>query len=637
MTKNNLKELSYYLFFGLMIFAKGIGLDSGDKAYYILSAAAFVCVVCKLVLTKYNKKQIAAMILLCLIAFVSYRNSGRMGILLSVLAIVGMKDMKVSRLFSLGTVVYGLSFTATVMAAAAGLIDNPFVVHEKGGIGEVIRWGMGYSTGNVFHVSYFILVVLLCYTWGRNYHVKRLLGLMIGNVLVFLFSLSYTGVAVTTFYLLLNLYAVKRTRPSKAEKFFYQLPLPLCVLFSFIAPLLLRYPVVQKLDSMLQARLSFSQYFLFNQPITLFGTRMHNVPNFWIIMDNGYVYFLMTFGVVAFTLLCVGYIAVIAKYSGISLIKRAHRNGEGYNYAAENSAIRLPELAIIFSFLLYGIMEQFLSNAFMNLSLMFIGEILFGEVKGEKSFNCVTDWFRSSMNEIRDHKRHLITGGCLAGAAGLVCYLLYAPVPEYIEVPLKLLNYVDAQSAMVSIDNEEGTKDALKIEMDRYKTILEDESLLERALEAVSLTDKLTSEDVEAALEFSLPQSVQNSGNYNTFRIRLLELYYDVDEAQYQNILRTLIAEASVQEDIRGEYGDVYEERIGKSSGEDRIEHISSEKVYFVEKSGDIAKIEYCRNGILSMLTGSVAGLILIVIIVLIRYNRGKQMKIGMTSHENSD
>ncbi len=637
MTKNNLKELFYYLFFGLMIFAKGIGLDSGDKAYYILSAAAFVCVVCKLVLTKYNKKQIAAMILLCLIAFVSYRNSGRMGILLSVLTIVGMKDMKVSRLFSLGTVVYGLSFTATVMAAAAGLIDNPFVVHEKGGIGEVIRWGMGYSTGNVFHVSYFILVVLLCYTWGRNYHVKRLLGLMIGNVLVFLFSLSYTGVAVTTFYLLLNLYAVKRTRPGKAEKFFYQLPLPLCVLFSFIAPLLLRYPVVQKLDSMLQARLSFSQYFLLNQPITLFGTRMHNVPNFWIIMDNGYVYFLMTFGVVAFILLCVGYIAVIAKYSGISLIKRTHENGKGYNNAAENRAIRLPELAIIFSFLLYGIMEQFLSNAFMNLSLIFIGEILFGEVEGEKSFNCVSDWFRSSMNEIRDHKKHLITGGCLAGAAGLVCYLLYAPVPEYIEVPLKSLNYVDAQSAMVSIDNEEGTKDALKVEMDRYKTILEDESLLERALEDVSLTDKLTSEDVEAALEFSLPQSVQNSGNYNTFRIRLLELYYDVDEAQYQDILRTLIAEASGQEDIRGEYGDVYEERIGKSSGEDRIEHMSSEKVYFVEKSGDIAKIEYCRKGILSMLTGSVVGLILIVIIVLIRYNRGKQMKIGMTSHENSD
>lgn len=627
MTKINLKELFYYLFFGLMIFAKGIGLDSGDKAYYILSAAALVCVVCKLVLTKYNKKQIAAMILLCLIAFVSYRNSGRMGILLSVLTIVGMKDMKVSRLFSLGTVVYGLSFTATVMAAAAGLIDNPFVVHEKGGIGEVIRWGMGYSTGNVFHVSYFILVVLLCYTWGRNYHVKRLLGLMIGNLLVFLFSLSYTGVAVTTFYLLLNLYAVKRTRPGKAEKFFYQLPLPLCVLFSFIAPLMLRYPVVQKLDSMLQARLSFSQYFLLNQPITLLGTRMHNVPNFWIIMDNGYVYFLMTFGVVAFTLLCVGYIAVIAKYSGISLIRRAHGKWEENNDAAENSGIRLPELAIIFSFLLYGIMEQFLSNAFMNLSLIFIGEIVFGEVKGEKSFNCVTDWFRSSMNEIRDHKKHLITGGCLAGAAGLVCYLLYTPVPEYIEVPLKSLNYVDAQSVMVSIDNEEGTKDALKVEMDRYKTILEDESLLERALEAVSLTDKLTSEDVEAALEFSLPQSVQNSGNYNTFRIRLLELYCDVDEAQYQDILRTIIAEASGQEDIGGVYGDVYAERIGKSSGEDRIEHMSSKKVYFVEKSGDIAKIEYWRNGILSVLAGSVAGLILIVIIVLIRYNRGKQIE----------
>ena len=93
MTKNRAKELAYYLFFGIMVFAKGIGLDSGRKSYYVLSAVACICIFCKLILTKYNIRQILAVGFLCLLAFVAYRNSGRMGILLTVLAIIGIKDM----------------------------------------------------------------------------------------------------------------------------------------------------------------------------------------------------------------------------------------------------------------------------------------------------------------------------------------------------------------------------------------------------------------------------------------------------------------------------------------------------------------------------------------------------------------
>ena len=119
---------------------------------------------------------------------------------------------------------------------------------------------------------------------------------------------------------------------------------------------------------MMQARLAFSFYYLKNQPITLFGTRMKDVPNFWVIMDNGYVYIFMTFGIVAFVLLCAGYAMLIAKYSGIWVCRRkagygkksgrsgiGEEEGDGGRLVEEE---RLQELAIIFSFLLYGIMEQ---------------------------------------------------------------------------------------------------------------------------------------------------------------------------------------------------------------------------------------------------------------------------------------
>ena len=60
MLKDRVKELSYYLFFGLMVLAKGIGLDSGVRLYYILSAAACLCLGIKLVLTKYSIRQMGA-------------------------------------------------------------------------------------------------------------------------------------------------------------------------------------------------------------------------------------------------------------------------------------------------------------------------------------------------------------------------------------------------------------------------------------------------------------------------------------------------------------------------------------------------------------------------------------------------
>lgn len=607
MTKNKLKELSYYLFFGLMIFAKGIGLDSGDKIYYLISAVACACVALKLILTKYNKKQVVAMILLCLIAFVAYRNSGRMGIVLTTLTVIGMKEMKVHKLFRLGAVIYGISFILTVILAGAGVITNPMVVHEKGGIGEVIRWGMGYSTGNVFHISYFILTAFLCYCWGRNYRWRKMLALMIGNILVFLFSLSYTGVTVTTFYLLLNLYAVKREHLNKVEKIICQFVLPFSVLFSLLAPLMLQYPLVQKLDHMLQARLSFSSYYLLNQPITMFGTRMRDIPGFWVIMDNGYVYFLMTFGIVAFILFYVGYAIIIARMT-------------------REQKERLPALAMIFSFLLYGIMEQFISNAFMNISLIFLGEVLFGEEAEEEVSSPSAEKWRYALDEVIKNRKYLLAGSIGFGVIGIVAYFSLAISPLYVGVPIRALNYVDAQSVIVNVRNEEGTKDALNEEMNRYRELIEEETILKSALDAAGLSDKLTANEIRYALEFSVPQSVHKSGDYYSFRMRLLEVYHDVEEKEYQEVLKYLLIEAEEKISLVSTdnivYGDIYSERIGKSSGEDRIEHINNGKGYLIEKSGDIVRIEYIRNGILSILGGTLVGGILVVIIVLICYNR---------------
>jgi hypothetical protein len=722
MTKNRAKELAYYLFFGLMVFAKGIGLDSGRKSYYVLSAAACICIFCKLILTKYNIRQILAVGFLGLLAFAAYRNSGRMGILLTVLAIIGIKDMDIKKLFRLGLAIYGCSFAFTIIAAKLGLIYNPMAVHEKGGM-ELIRWGMGYSTGNVFHVSYFMLTVYLCYTWGRKYNFKKMLVLMAGNLAVFFYSLSYTGILVTAFYLLISLYAAGKERAyerkfciggesnkercagegcgkgrcagkecgkgkcageewgkercakeergkrrwtgkkggkgkydeetgagkkcsagklSAWERILCQLPLPLCLLFSLGGPFLLDNPFMQKVNVWLQARLAFSAYFLQNQPITLFGARMKNIPNFWIIMDNGYVYIMMTFGLVAFGLFCAGYAILIARYS---------KKG------------RLQELAMIFSFLLYGIMEQFISNAFMNLSLLFMGEVLFGtqeqgEVPGEIPGKVPGEVPSEVPGKVPVGKGHISlefkgeedrTGGFRLWLTGLAIgigvtgfYLALVPRKEYVAARLDTVLYVDAQSVQIGAENEGNTEEGLMEGMESFRELATKKDSLEIVIGETGLEERISAEELAAAMEFSVPAGVKESGRLDTFRMRILELYCDISEEEYGRLLEGVLghtgmpgdetvslqkpalepgAEAeeslAVQQEQQaleqvseyalpqrmedGSYtvkGGIYAERVGRSFGEDRIEHISGKEQYFIEKTGSIVKLEHYRDGV---------------------------------------
>lgn len=613
MTKNRAKELSYYLFFGLMVLAKGVGLDSGVRLYYLLSAAACLCLGVKLVLTKYNRKQIGAMILLCVIAFVSYRHSGRLGIVLTVLAVIGLKDMDIKKLFRMGLVIYGCSFAWTVVMAKWGVIHNPLDIHRKGGV-ELIRWGMGYSTGNVFHVSYFILIVFLCYTWGKQYNFRRMAVLMAGNLAVFLFSLSYTGAIVTTFFLFLYLYAVKRGKLSGAERFLFQLPLPLCLVFSFLGPFLLDIPLIQKVDAMMQARLTFSSYFLKNQPITLLGARMKDVPNFWVIMDNGYVYIFMTFGIVVFALFCAGYAVLIARYSGFSRAGRktgqscADASGTGGTNGADKVE-RLQELSIIFAFLLYGIMEQFISNAFMNLSLLFLGELLFGaeSAAGACSGRRYAEEGRDRGSKVKTGMRQWIF--CAgAGTVAAALYLVFVPAKEFVRAPLDSLLYVDAWSVEVGVDGSAGissdqdgyTKEELKELMDQCRLLIEKPEAMEEAIRGAGLEGRLSAEEAAAAMEYSLPISVHSSKIYDRFRIRLLELYCRIDEEEYARLMNQIVqaVERSGESGYRVDAGSIYQERIGKSSGEDRIEHISGEKEYLVEKNGSIVEMEHFRDGV---------------------------------------
>ena len=58
------EEIFYYLFFAIMLFAKGIGLYEGMKSFRLCIIAAFFCFVVKVCLTEHTVGELVQMLVL---------------------------------------------------------------------------------------------------------------------------------------------------------------------------------------------------------------------------------------------------------------------------------------------------------------------------------------------------------------------------------------------------------------------------------------------------------------------------------------------------------------------------------------------------------------------------------------------
>ncbi len=189
-----------------------------------------------------------------------------------------------------------------------------------------------------------------------------------------------------------------------------------------------------------------------------------------------------------------------------------------------------------------------------------------------------------------------LAGGAVGiGIAGL--YLAFVPMKEYVAARLDTVLYVDAQSVQIWTENEGNTEEGLKGRMEGFRDILADEETLERAIREAGLEDRILAKELAAALEISVPVAVQDSGLLDTFRVRILELYWDIADEEYGRLLGGILSQAT-ESDSYIIKGNIYGERVGRSFGEDRIEHISGKEQYFIEKTGSIVELEHYRDGV---------------------------------------
>ena len=431
-------EILYYLFWSFMLAAKGLGLYEGMRSYNLILVFSFSCILLKLLLEKHTWEELLLKGGLLLLGGLIYLNTGDKAPLINIMVIIGLKNVPVKRVFGLGLAVWSVSFGWRAFSEVTGIRTGLALVHDKLGLGPVLRWSFGLTHPNVLQISYAVLAAFILYVTQRKG--KRLLALtgllFLGNCYVFLYSVSYTGIILVTLFLLIFCYFMMRRQFSRVEKVLMQCVFPCCILISIVAPYMIDTSGIiraigQLLNKAVNNRFLASSVYL-SYGIAPFGKNLVS-ENISFALDSSYISLLVNDGWVIFFLTVAAYFCTIRDY-----VRQDKRK----------------ELAIMLSFLIAGISEPFLFNsAFKNLSLVFIGEYLFRMFARRESreygfgialkrenvkipFARAKQWLEKAKRCLNagNRKRGIICLSIIVGIAVGILYWTLAPEPDAVYI-----------------------------------------------------------------------------------------------------------------------------------------------------------------------------------------------------------
>lgn len=427
-------EVFYYLFWVIMIYAKGTGLYEGMRLYNICLILALFFLALKLIFTRYYVADLVWMIPITLLCAWVYLHSKDQSAFILAAMVIGLKDIKLSRVFGIGLLMWGGCFIFSCLRALTGGYAGPFLVHEKLGLGPILRWSLGYTHPNVLQITYVVISAFILYLWnlkpGRKQWKISLL-LMAGNLYIFLYSISFTGFLLMMVLLFFNLYLSNRKHICRIEYILLQCVFPFCLLFSVAGPMILDKDgsVFQFFNRLLNSRYSATRIYIDELGLTLFGIDVPYLHGYAV--DCSYTEALLSYGVSLFIIIVLSYLYTIKRLT---------------------DQRRWSELAIILSLLVAGISEPFLFNAsFKNITMLLVGSCVFewsGRLaerkkrtfvgkeiilfsRWDRTFAVSDGWLKEFIHGVKENLytgRKMVCG--ITVAAGVVCMVVTAALVE---------------------------------------------------------------------------------------------------------------------------------------------------------------------------------------------------------------
>lgn len=455
----SIQEAFFYGFFFLLSVTKGLGFYEWQKVFILLVIPALILGFLKVLFTPYTKGQAAVVALVLLLTAVVFWRSHQIAVFFVVFTVLGMKGMSVKKVLHLAVWVWTSCSIILSVVSFFRLEHTVYRVHAKLGLGHIFRWSLGFTHPNLLHITYLFLCALAILKLEERYGWKSYFLLMLGNLAVFFYSISYTGFGIVALLLTGGLYVRLRPRFCLLEKLLANLVLPVCLSLSFVLPFFLYgNPLcgyVQKLNEILNTRIWLAEQFLRSEYTSLFGANVSRVVKSSMNMDCSYIWCYINYGLVFTVVILLGCFCL--------QVYETHKQ-------------RTRELVVLVCFFVAGWTEQLLFNtSFKNITLLFLGELLFLQKEGKaeysllflipEKFREITIPFAGLPDKLFSEARAVCKAHksrvCICAAAGavlglLLCLLLYREPVGYL-VPR---SYTDGQIAMEEAVYLESADDA---------------------------------------------------------------------------------------------------------------------------------------------------------------------------------
>jgi hypothetical protein len=187
--------VEYFLFFIILEFGEAINKGSNDKVFLTLSVAAVLLLCYKLIFTRYEYHELLIMAVLGVSAVLIYIQTQKVGGFLSLIALIGIKGVDTRKLLKLSLYIRMASFLLLVLLASFDMIENS-MIYDIRGEDTFIRYSMGYSHPNQFHLAFTVLLLLVIYIYYERLTPLSIFLLGPLNVLAYIRSYSRTSALI---------------------------------------------------------------------------------------------------------------------------------------------------------------------------------------------------------------------------------------------------------------------------------------------------------------------------------------------------------------------------------------------------------------------------------------------------------
>lgn len=298
--ESGIQKIAKVLFYIVLLTELGIVLI--DKSAYInpiegrLFQITFLLCMVKIGITKYSLKEWLVMAAFFLLGAISYFATGRNEIIRVVAFIAAAKDIPVKQALKVTFYVTLVGVLCLVAMSLLGVIGSLYLEMDFGRGGIERRYCLGLGHPNTLHCMAWALITLGIYLYMEKMKWYHYLILFLGNIGLYLLTISRTGVLAVSVTILLGM-ALSMLPSLRNKKWIYIAGMAgciFCVLFSILAAAKGHdWKFLEWVDRYVTNRILFANYYTGMDKWSLFSD-----PSATSYQDMGFVRLFYWYGII---------------------------------------------------------------------------------------------------------------------------------------------------------------------------------------------------------------------------------------------------------------------------------------------------------------------------------------------------